>query len=209
MQTKSYAFNLKYTSYKSHTSREIEETSKGYYKRNENNFKCEAMGVLNFQNNKFKITVDSADKIISVSDPSSLNFSITEYSEMEKMLGNVKALRKKSIGKSTTYRIDFKNNEIMEAYEFRVSESGLLEQSVYYYSEQTENEYPDEGGQPTIGFKVKPRLEIEFTEYKYPVAFKESEFSELAFVVPERNKITATNKYRTYHLIDYRYKAKK
>ncbi len=54
----------------------------------------------------------------------------------------------------------------MEAYEFRVSSSGLLERSVYFYSEQIEKEYPEESGQSVKEFKVKPRLE---DRYKKPV----------------------------------------
>ncbi len=92
IKTDSYSFGLNYSSFKNHTTREIEESSRGYYKRSENNFKCEAMGVLNFQNNHIKISVDSADKIISVSDPGSLNFSTMEFKDLDKMLDNVKLL---------------------------------------------------------------------------------------------------------------------
>lgn len=208
MNTQSYAFEIKYTSYKTHTSNEIIESSIGYYKRSEKKYITDAVGIRTIQNEKIRMVIDTTDKVIAVSNPSSLTPGIQNADELNKLFDNVKTLRKKTILKSVTYRIDFKKNELYEAYEFTVGEKGYLEKLVYCYSEQIEKDYGDGENEKQKETKIKPRMEITFYNYLVPAKVNESEFTDRSIVLAANNKVSLINKYKTYTLKDYRLQGK-
>ncbi|MBI3518104.1 MAG: hypothetical protein HY062_01935 [Bacteroidetes bacterium] len=207
--TQNYAFKLKYTSYKDYVSKEIIESSEGYYKRLGNKYKTEVVGIKTIQNEKVRIIIDTLDKIITVLNPGKLNPALTNAKDLEVMLDNVKALKKRKIGKSVCYRIDFIKNELYEAYEFTINDKGLLESLVYYYSEQIEEDDGDGQYLAPLKTKVKPRLEVLFTNYQAPITIAESEFQEKLIVLNDKEKINLLDKYKAFQLKDYRYQAKK
>lgn len=210
IREESYSFNLSYSSYRDYFTVKKEDASVGLYKRSQDNFYCEALGITTLQNGHIKITVDSAERIIALTDPGTLgNAVLMEPETLVAYLANVKMIRKKEIGRTTLYRIDFRKNELFEAYEFQVKENGLLERLVYYYSERTEEEYPEEGGKPVTETKIKPRMEIEFSNYKSPVRFSNSAFSEKPFIDLSGGKTRSSATLKDYKIIDYRLKANK
>lgn len=209
VKTPNYSFDLKYTSYKSHTSNEIVESSNGYYKRFGSKYKTEAVGMKTIQNEKVKIIVDTTDKIIALTNPGTLSPNIQNTEDLVKLLENVKALMKKSFNKSTLYRIDFRKNELYEAYEFVVNEKGFLEKLIYYYSEQIEKDYGNGGDELPMEFKVKPRLEVVFFNYIIPAKITETEFTDKSIVLADNRKVTLLEKYKTFQIKDYRFKGKK
>lgn len=204
-----YSFDIKYTSFKNHSSSEIIENSNGYYKRSGNKYVTQAVGIKTIQNEKLRMIVDTNDKVIAISNPSTLAPNIQSSEDLNKLLENVKSLKKKINGKTSVFRIDFKKNELYEAYEFAVNEKGLLEKLVYYYSEQTEKDYGDGEEQKPVVVKIKPRLEIVFFNYQIPANINESEFSDKSVVLAANSKITLLNKYKVYQLKDYRLQEKK
>jgi hypothetical protein len=207
--TLNYAFRVKYTSYKDYLSKEIIESSEGYYKRLGNKYKTEAIGIKTVQNEKARIIIDTLDRIITVLNPGKLNPALTDAKDLELMLDNVRALKKRKIGKNVCYRIDFIKNELYEAYEFTINEKGLLESLVYYYSEQIEEDDGDGQYLSPLKTKVKPRLEVLFTNYQAPVTIAESEFQDKSIVLNDKHKINLLDKYKTFQLKDYRYQTKK
>lgn len=204
VQTQNYSFQLKYTSYKDHVSGEVIESSEGSYKRSGLKYKTEAVGIKTIQNEKVKIVVDTADKMIALTNPSNLSPTMQSTDELKKLLENVRALKKKSIGKSIVYRIDFTKNELYEAYEFVVSEKGLVDRLVYYYSEQTEKDYGDGENEKAIEFKMKPRLEIAFTNYVIQGKITETEFTDKSIVLADNRKVILLDKYKAFQVKDYR-----
>lgn len=207
--TQNYAFKLKYTSYKDYFSKEIIESSEGYYKRLGNKYKTEAVGIKTIQNEKVRIIIDTTDKLITVLNPGKLNPALTDAKDLEVMLDNVKALKKRKIGKNICFRIDFIKNELYEAYEFTINDKGLLESLIYYYSEQIEEDDGDGQYLSPLKTKVKPRLEVLFSNYQAPVTISESEFQEKSIVLNDKQKINLLDKYKTFQLKDYRYQTKK
>lgn len=203
INTNSYSFSLKYTSYKSPTSNEVIESSEGSYKRSGKKFASVAIGIKTIQNEKVRIIIDTADKLIAIANPGNLSPAMQTSEELTKLLENVKLLRKKNSNGTTTYRIDFKKNELYDAYEFTINSKNLLEKLVYYYAEQTDKDYGDGEEEKAIERKLKPRLEIVFSGYLAPSNVQDSEFNEQAIVLAN-NKISLLNKYKSYQVKDYR-----
>ena len=212
MNTPSYFFRLKYTSYKDYVTKETLESSEGYYKRVTSNYSMEALGIKTVQNSKMKIAVDTANNTVTLMSPSSMSLTIADAEQLETMLTNTKALRKIKTSKtSVCYRLDFNKNSLYEAYEFSVNDKGILERLTFYYSEQDNNEnaYGMESSEKNTGTKMKPRLEILFFGYQVPANYSKSEFEDACVVVNEKGKIHLTGAYKNYRLLDYRLQSDK
>lgn len=204
VSTTSYSFSLKYASYKDHFSSEIIESSTGFYKRSGKKYISNAVGIKTIQNDKNRIVVDSADKLIAITEPGTLSPTMQNPDELLKLLEKVKSLKKKNINLITTYKVQFLKNELYDAYEFSVNEKGLLTKLIYYYAEQTEREYGDGENEKPFDTKVKPRLEIDFLEYTSPLKIQDDEFNDRAILIAANNKVTTLDKYKNYQVKDYR-----
>jgi len=102
------------------------------------------------------------------------------------------------------YRVDLKKNELYDAFEFTVNEKGLLETLVYFHSERVEKDYGDGEDQQPIDVKVKPRLEIIFSDYQVSVKANESEFTEKSIAFHDNRMVSLPDKYKSYKVKDYR-----
>jgi len=207
MNTPSYFFRLKYTSYKDYVTKEYLESAEAYYKRVTNNYRTDALGIKTLQNSKIKIVVDTANNTVTVMSPSSVSLTISSAEELETMLNNTKALKKIKASKTTVcYRVDFNKNSLYEAYEFSVNDKGILERITFYYSEQNnnENEYAQQSNEKSKGSKMKPRLEILFFGYQVPALFSKSDFEDPQVLINAKGKISLTGSYKNYRLLDYR-----
>jgi hypothetical protein len=203
--TSNYAFKLKYISYKNHTSNEVREISEGYCKRFNNKHRTEALGTLMIQNEHYKAMIDTVDKLIVISNTEKSAPVMADVKEMMALLKNTKALKKKMGTNNVSYRIEFNKNSAYEMYEFTVNNKGYLEKLVYYYSEQTEEHYPDEESVKPVKIRTKPRLEIAFSAYEVPAKITEADFSEKNIVMADPKKIVLLNNYKSYQVKDYRH----
>jgi len=199
---------MTYTSYKDHQAKNVAEHSEGYYQRSGNNYKTEAAGVKTVQNSKVRMIIDSANKVISLTEPTNLSPNLPSAQDLTTLLQNVKALKKKKDKTHCTYRVEFNKNTQYEAYEFTVGEKGLLEKAVYYYSERSYKDYGESGDEDPIELKVKPRMDVLFENYAFPIKTKESDFSETGISFREQNKVILSDPYKTYSIRDYRAQAK-
>jgi hypothetical protein len=208
VNTNSYLFKIRYNSYKDHKSKERVESSEGFYKRVDNNYVTEAAGIKTIQNATLKIMIDRQDKIITLLNPDKLNPTMASAADLEALLDNAKNLKKTKRAGSTTYHIGLKKGRTYDAYEFTVSDKGLLEMVTYYYSEQVEK--TDKHENPNAAdIKMKPRLDISFFNYETPAPCTELEFSEQGIITRNKGKINLTGSYKDYRLLDYRLQAKK
>jgi hypothetical protein len=203
--TGNYAFKLKYTSYKNHSSDEVREVSEGYCKRLNNKHRTAALGTLLIQNENYKTTIDTVDKLIVISNAEKSIPVIADVKDMMALLKNTKALKKKTGTGNVSYRIEFNKNSLYEMYEFTVNNKGYLEKLVFYYSEQTEEQYPNTGSPRPVEIKTKPRLEIAFSAYEVPAKITEADFVEKNIVMTDPKKIILLNNYKSYRVKDYRH----
>lgn len=209
INTPSYAFKLRYASFKDAATSTQVESSEGYYKRVSGSYVTEAMGIKTIQNLKIKLIVDTVDKMITVMDLGTLSPGIATMEEMESLLSNTKSLKKSKQSKGIWYRIDFKKNSQFDAYEFLVNENGRLERLTYYYSEQVEKKDGDWRPGATEEVKIRPRLEISLFSYEVPAKYNESEFSEQTVLTGQKEKISLTGMYSDFRLLDYRIRTQK
>ena len=207
INTPSYFFKLKYTSYSDHITKIPVESSNAYYKRVTNSFRMEALGIKTIQNSKVKFVVDTANSSVTAMSPSTYSVSVANSEELNNMLSQFKALKKMKVSNSSVrYRIDFKENRLYESYEFSINSKGLLEDLKFYYSSQENKEDEQENVEKNMTTKLKPRLEIVFYDYQVPAQYSQSEFSDPQITVGENGKIDLKGDYREYRLLDYRLK---
>ncbi len=202
----SYAFRLKYTSYKNHMTNEVNETSEGYCKRVDNMHRTMALGTLIIQNEFSKTVIDTVEKMIVITNPDNSVPVIANNVDILSLLKNTKALKKKKGVDNTTYRIEFNKNTLFEIYDFTVNDKGFLEKLVYYYSEQTQELFESTSSGQPVRIKTKPRLEISFSNYEVPAKIQDGDFREKNILLTDSKKITLLNKYKKYQVKDYRIK---
>jgi hypothetical protein len=198
-----YSFQLDYRSYKDHNEREPFETATGVYKKSGKNYMCNVLGIKTIQNSRMKITIDSAEKLIVLTAPQNISPAAMNLDQVRDLLDNAKSLTKKIVGKYTTYRIEFNKNELYQSMEYRFEAEGGLTQLSYYYAEQTDRDYNENGDM--IDMRLMPRLDVCFSAYKQEKS-GEGEFAESNIVVQQNNKLIASGKYRGYEVKDYRFK---
>ncbi|MES2680892.1 MAG: hypothetical protein V4635_13455 [Bacteroidota bacterium] len=207
--TASYSVKLKYTSYSSAVAVKPIESAEGYYKRESGNYVTEIMGIKTLQNSAVRVILDTADKMITVMSPAVADPMAAVSGELESWLKNVSGLRKIKTATGIRYRIDFMENKLYEACEFAVSSNGRAEQLTYYYSEQVEKHAGDLPEQRNKEIRMKPRLEVRFTDYRIPADHTASVFSERSILTRDEGKLKPATAFRDYRILDYRKQEKK
>lgn len=207
--TSSYAFKLRYTSYSDAITTVKIESSEGYYRKAENNYITKVMGIKTIQNGKVKVVLDTVDKLVTIMDPGTLNPSIASSEQLETLLSNTKSQKKSRDGRGVRYRIEFKKNSQLDAYEFLINKSGVLESVVFFYAEQIEK-IDSENKTEQLEKKIKPRLEINLFDFEVPLRYKDTDFSEKAILQKNQEKnFFLTEAYAGYRMLDYRTYSKK
>lgn len=204
-QNTNYKVDITYSSFTDHSSTNAHDIYSGYYKRQNNNFASSAMGVLTIQNDKYRISVDTVNHLMMLQNKTEIGQAIGDAKSFSDLLDRVKAIKKqKGENGSVSYKIDFNQNDLYSAYEFKVNEKGYLVFMKYYYSKELKDEQEDKT------LTGKPRLEVAFSNYQTNVKFNhEKDFSEKQFVKEEGKKIIPIGNYSKYEFKDYRYTVKK
>jgi hypothetical protein len=196
--TKNYKIDINYASYKDHYSTVPHDKSQGLYEKDHTNFSSIALGVKTFQNERMKLTIDTLNKIIVISNKVEIKQYPVNIKDISTLLDNVQSLKKRETKSNLIdYRVEFKPNGLYKACELGLNEKGLLRSLKYFYSTEVEDEETSSAS--------KPRVEIIFSNYQTDLNFDyESEFSEKQYLRAEGKKYVLNEKYKNYQLKDYR-----
>jgi len=161
--------------------------------------------ILTIQNEKYRISVDTVNHLMMLQNKTEIGQAVGDAKSFSDLLDRVKAIKKqKGENGSVSYKIDFNQNDLYSAYEFKINEKGYLVFMKYYYSKELKDEKEDK----TV--TGKPRLEVVFSNYQTNVKFNyDKDFSEKQFIKEEGKKIIPIGSYSKYEFKDYRYNVKK
>lgn len=201
-ETECYSFKLRYLSFSDHKTKFPTETASGFYTKSGNNYHSYILGVKTVQNASVKISIDSIEKLIILSNPDKITIPITNTEQLEELIDNTKKVSKRNENKSTVYKIDFKPNDLYESYELKLNEHGVTERMTFFYSTIRDRDYEESIQGKEIS--VSPRLEIHFDDFKLLSKTKEAFFSEKLYVQIDNKSIKKTEGYKAYTVKDYR-----
>lgn len=197
-----YSVNINYLTFDTKNDGEIHDKSKGYFIKSGVNCKSRLLGIFSVQNEKFRVTIDSSNKLIQVTNAFEFKdpgFSLNDYI---KILNVCKAVKRSNENNRLGYRFETKNKEGVMAQEIFIENGITKEVDVYYANENFLRE--NNSIKKEI---VYPRLQVIFSDYNQKITFSKSEFSlEKIFSINRDKKIKLTPGYKGYKLIDGRIK---
>jgi len=197
----SYSMNVTHASYESYTDVKPHQRSKGYFKKEGNNYHSMLLGIHTLQNERCKLIVDSAKKVILVSDPDKSMQKDPVAINYASLLSIYSALKYAASGKDKYYRIETKQNNPIAAYEYIIDGSGFMKDIVFYY--RAVKKEPGASGSETLS----PRLHIEFSAFAENIKFNyQQEFDENRYIMKKEKKYVLREPYQDYQLLDQRIK---
>jgi hypothetical protein len=202
-KTVNYQVDIQYASYSNYFSAVPYDRSDGVYKKSNTNFYSAVLGVNITQNEKMRIVVDTAEKMIILNNKTQIDQPV-DSKAFSGLLDNAGTIKKQTLASGEkAYRIEFKNGTF-SAYEFRVDAAGLIAEVKYFYAAEMED------GDDNKKVKGKPRIEIRFSNYRTDQKFiYEKEFSEKKYFKTEGAKMVLADNYKNFELKDYRFSEKK
>lgn len=213
-QTGNYRVCITYASFVDHSTTAAFDRSAGYYIRNGKNVHSCIMGIHTVQNDKLRFAVDTINKVMVLNDAGGTGQTMPSLAAFSDLLDHVKNVQWKQLPNGSSYRIEFRPNELYSAFEFELNEKGLLLKLKYFYSremtEESDEVEDSDVPEKKEALKSRPRLEITFSGYQ--TAFTpdyEKEFSEKKYVRADGKKFLPAEKYKGYQVKDYRLNLKK
>jgi hypothetical protein len=194
--TPSYSFAITHATYKGHASTSPYEVKRGFCRKFPKGYHSNIAGLHTLQVRNYIIKIDSAKKIIAVSDydpKSHKSFSLEEYSsELDKCI----AFKLAGYEKFKTVRFESDKYQPVSAFEFSFYKDGSLQSVTVYYANEVKT---------LQGEKVKPKLGIQFDKYASPVSPQKNELNEAQFFsVTPNNMLVINPSYKEYKLLDQR-----
>jgi len=197
---KSYSFSVAYKTYKDHTSSNAYQKQNGYIIKEGLNYRAEVMGRLIVQNKDLRVTVDTAAKLIKVSNPLEgvePNLDPTTY---VKAMQGCRQLKHSISDGLTGYRFEMKAKRGLIVQEL-FFDSDFMKKLVYYYvnvhSIRENNRIKEE--------IVYPRVSIEISNFKLLEKVDKTKFDTNDLVMIRKGKLVAAEKYRGFKILDGRY----
>jgi hypothetical protein len=197
-----YSVNIKYLTFDTKSNADVHDKSNGYMIKSGIYSKSRLLGIYSVQNEKLRVTIDSAKKTVQVSNAFKFEdpgFSIKDYT---KILGICKAVKKATSKNVVAYRFETKNKEGLIAQELYIENGITKEVNVYYANEHFYRENNNMKKEV-----VYPRLQVLFSDYNPKIQVSPTDFSlDKIILMLKDKKIKLTPNYNGYKLIDGRIK---
>lgn len=201
--TSSYSLKITHKTFKSHTETKVEDFSNGFFiKDAKNNYHSYSLGIHTIQNAKYKLTIDSTNKSILVSDPDKAFTKEVKVSELKDFLKICTAIKKYNGEKNDYYKFEFGKTGTYKAYEIIVNENWQITKIKIYFNTEVLSDPSNEKSA-----KTKPRGEILFTDYKTGIIpdYKKY-FDESQYITVKNNEFNPTEKFKGFTVYDLRVK---
>ncbi len=198
----SYSIKVTQRTFQNYTTQKSAFQYVGFVHKNDKNFRTLLMGIYTIQNNKYKLNIDTTNKIILISDPTQEQPEMTMFSaQNEKMLEACKTIKSKNENKKEYISLTYSEKTKFKTTDLIFTEDGLpvsIKLFLNYAVAQKKDAKTE-----------KPRIEMEYTEHNLKTKFSEAEFSEKKYIQVLNSKIVPTAAYQTYIIKDLRIQSKK
>ena len=196
-----YSVNLNYYSYKNYTDLSPFDKSEGYLKRNGENINSLAIGIKNIQNATYRLAIDTARKVILISNPRKGGKSVGDI-DTSQLMNKVEKFSSFSNDNESGLRVDFKKNATIGTIEIFTGKSGEIKKIVWYYATRVTNvdETDKENNDASL-----PKVEVIYSNYNLKTSFDyRKDFDEKQFFTLKDKIFVPTQKYKEYKIKDTR-----
>lgn len=193
--TSAYSIKVTHKTFKNYTTSVMEDQSNGYFiKDAKNNYHSFAMNIRTVQNGKIKITIDSLNQNILISEPDKSFTKEVKVSELKDLLKVCSKIKKMDSEETDKYRFEFEKSSTYSAYEIWTNSDHRIKKLVLFFSIELPSDPDDEKSA-----KTKPRAEIDFSNYKTGITpVYKTWFDETKYVILKNGIYEPTEKYKKY-----------
>jgi hypothetical protein len=198
--TKTCYLQVKYKSFENHNDVIPYEQSVGYYYKDNAKYHSYTLGVHSIQNEIYKWTVDSLNKLMVVSEAREQNVKAFDTELFEDVLQTCKKYLKNGTSGLTTYRFEFSEDYGLKAYEISLLNNGQINEVILYYNGIADDSEGIEN--PVMKF---PKLQIQFANYSNTLPrLVQDVFSNAKYFTLSNQKLQIQTAYKNYKLADQR-----
>ena len=195
-----FCVQVTYKSYDSYDNAIPHDLSNGYIIKDEKGFHSFLMGIHTFQNQYYKLVVDSSLSSILIADPSRLILEQATAQDNMELLKLCTAVKATSDENGQAFRFEFGLGNSLSAYEIYYNTLGYpIRIALFYnYSEKT-----------VEGKLVKPRLEVQFSHWNDPAIKIGDKFSPTKYIIKTGSTFIVQPIYmKKFKLFDQRVKTR-
>lgn len=199
---KKLKMDVAYALYANYTSAIPHENAKGVFMKQNNSTYSELLGTTSLSNNKVSLAIDKNEQTIIVTDPPAKTVipGAVDFDALLKICSSIDY--KELDGNIKYYKLRFDNAPFSLYNSIDIyfnGETFLLTKLLLYFREEIDLNADDK-----IQVKEKPRLEISYTSIDTSPVFDPGQFSEARYISIAGKKITCTQAYSAYHLINHK-----
>jgi hypothetical protein len=198
-EKKKYAVKVTHATYKGHDSEIPYQQSTGYFHYENGKYHSWLLGIHTIQDGKYKVVVDSVNKMIIVSDPDPKTTDELMHLNYTNSARYIIACKQSKTEDGEKFKLDFNEVPSYTSYLLAISAAGEIRGLTVYYRA----EYPSDSKDPNSP-KAKPKLSINYSGFTATPVFDAGEFSSAKYFTVEKNKLKATSLYSTYRISDAR-----
>ncbi len=198
--TPNYKMDIEHLSYKSANSSVASEQFKGYFLKHKNSYHSNTLGITTIQDSKLKITIDSTNKAILVSNPDE---SISTWKNLndENLFSAISyAQHKNNANGTTSYKLYYKPNNQFKYFEIIVGESSWVQEFIIFY--QSQEFYNPQSDKMEF---LNPKIKVKYFNLSFS-NINQNMFSLEKYLAKNDKSYKLTKPYMHYELIDTRYK---
>lgn len=200
---KKYSVTVTHATYKGHDSEIPYQQSTGYFHYENGKYHSWLLGIHTLSDGKYKVVVDSLNKMLIVSDADSKTTDELMHLNYTNSAKYIVSCKQSKTEEGEKFKLDFNEVPSYTSYLLRIAESGEIRGLTVYYR----TEYPSDAKDPN-SIKVKPKLSISYSDFTDKPSFSISEFSSAKYFTVEKNIIKPTSAYTKYQISDARLNTK-
>lgn len=195
---KSYSVLIQHSSFQGQNENSpLADQSEGFIKKEGIKFHSYLSGVRSVQNERIRVSVDTSQKILLLSEPEDLTKNEVVTNNWKITRKNIKGCLQKKIQDKTVYRVECISGPVL-GIEMIVNASNLIDEITILYR----SEYFSE----QLNKSVRPMLKIKYSQFTENPRFEKNDFSTEKYItIDKKGQIIPTQEYFSYKLIDTRY----
>lgn len=196
--TLSFSFEVTHSSYRDYTTHIPSDQVKGYISRSGDFMKSKLLGIETLINSKYKLVIDSASKVIMLSDPEKHSGTLISKQDMLDNMNLCTSIEYLEENELTVYRMSFDDNFPYKFVNFSMNTLGLVQKMEFFMNTEVSD------NQSNSSHGSKPRIEIFCENYNLSVAYPETYFDEGRYIRFEAGKPLPSIEFSKYKVLDLR-----
>ncbi|MBI3518042.1 MAG: hypothetical protein HY062_01625 [Bacteroidetes bacterium] len=202
LATPNFSMQVNQASYIGHSSAVVHDEATGKFFKSNKSYVSQLLGLQTVQNEKLKIVIDSANKVIAINNSDRSFKAIPSIEDLDQSLFFVIDIKKMVSNGLAFYSFRFKENFTYTKIEFVLTSDFFMKEMVMYFSDDLPINPDDE----EHSAKAKLKYKVSYSGIRKNIVIKPEMFSENQYLIyhPSQKKYSVNEKYKRYKLQDLR-----